>query len=317
MDKWRLLLLFVLVLVFTPGKAQAQQIIELDRVQISIWPEYDRPDVLVMYDLTLSSQTSLPASLQVRIPRSVGQPYAVAMRSIDGGLSNMAFDTRIAGDWLVISFTTPTQEVRLEYYDPGLKKQAGRRFFEYQWLGDYHVRSMSLQVQQPNGADEMEIEVRQISASGEEQVSLGMGSGRFGGDGLVYYDSLAGEVQAGARLFISLKYLKPDDSLSFKAQPVQPSEPITPQTAGRTTLMGLVPWILGALGVLLIAGGAFWYWQSNQNDDRVLLKRHTAPPKEAAPAAGSPEAQYCYRCGKRAAAGDIYCRVCGTKLRIE
>ncbi len=303
--------------LFFPTAAQAQQPVEMDSVQVSLWPEYDQPNVLVMYDLKFSSELSLPANLQFRIPSAAGEPFAVAMRGTDGGLTDMAYDTRIAGDWLWITFTTPSPEVRIEYYDPDLLRQEARRSFNYIWPGDYLVRSMKIQLQQPVNASAMDIEIQQVFASGEDSRLSGMGSGRPGEDGLLYFDALIGEIPAGDKVVVSAAYEKPDNLLSFRSQPVQPSQLITPQTAGRTTITGLVPWFLGSLGVLLIAGGAFWYWQSGQDNPPGRKKRPTRRRKEAATTdSGQNESVevYCSQCGKRAGGGDQYCRVCGAAL---
>ena len=311
-----LLAFFLFLFLLFPNVVEAQQAIEFDSVQISIWPEYDRPDLLVLYDLMLSSQTSLPANLQIRLPRSAGEPYALAMRGADGGLTNLSYESRIDGDWTWLSFTTPALEVRIEYYDPVIQRDGDQHSFTYTWPGDYHVRSMKIQVQQPASASTMETQISQVSTSGEASQPLDMGSGRTGEDGLVYFDSLIGEIVAGNSVEISSTYQKADDLLSFSSQPVQPSQPLTAETAGRTNLTGLIPWILGTLGLLLIAGGAFWYWQSG-HDISLAEKKHR-PRRREPPIAQSESSEiYCHQCGKRAGANDIYCRVCGTKLRVE
>lgn len=316
MQKFMAVFFLTLFLLF-PSAVQAQQAVELDSVQVSLWPEYDRPSLLVIYDLTLSPKTSLPANLQLRIPRSAGEPYAVAMSSADGSLVNMAHESRIAGDWLWVSFTTPVPEVRIEYYDPSLARQDRQRSFEFLWLGDYPVHSMKIQVQQPLNAASMEIQIQQIAANGGASQPLDMGSGRQGEDGLVYYDTLIGEIPAGNTVKVAAVYQKPDDLLSFTPQLVEPSQPLTPQTAGRTTITGLVPWILGSLGALLIAGGAFWYWQSGHAPSLSSKKQSVRRRKAAASRRSEGGEVYCAQCGKRASPGDLFCRVCGAKLRSE
>lgn len=317
MRKIVLPLCFLFLLIF-PGRVQAQQAIEFESVQVSLWPEYDRPELLVFYDLTLSSQTSLPANLQIRIPRVAGEPYALSMRGADGGLTNMSFETRIDGEWLWIIFSTPVTEVHIEYYDPIIEKDGEQRSFVFQWPGDYLVHSMKIQIQQPAGGSDMETRISQSDSTGKITSTMNIGAGRTGEDDLVYFDSLIGEIPAGQSVQISSSYHKPDDRLSFNSQPVQPGQPITLETAGRTNLTALVTWILGTLGVLLIVGGAFWYWQSGLNFS-VFKKKHRQRRKEVPPAtlqAAGPDV-YCRECGKRAGPNDLYCRVCGAKLMVE
>src|SRR3990172_8860380 len=50
-----------------PARAQAAPSIEL--LEIVLWPEYDRPAVLVIYRVTLSPDTAFPTQLTPPIPR--------------------------------------------------------------------------------------------------------------------------------------------------------------------------------------------------------------------------------------------------------
>jgi hypothetical protein len=99
---------------------------------------------------------------------------------------------------------------------------------------------MSVMVQQPVNATSMTIRPD-------------IGRGRQGPDGLIIYTAMIGEVEAGRTFSYQIEYEKPDDELVTPPMTVQPVEPIDAQTAGRTTMMEVIPWVLGSLGVLLIA----------------------------------------------------------------
>jgi len=311
-----MMLAFFLWIFLFPARVQAQQAVAFDSVQISLWPEFDRPDLLVFYDLTLSSQTSLPANLQIRIPRSAGEPHALAMRGADGGLTTLSYETRIAGERVWVSFTTPALEVRLEYYDPIIWRDGQKHGFTYTWPGDYLVRSLKIQVQQPSSAGRLEAKIERVSSSGETGEPMDMGIGRTGSDNLAYHGVMIGEVAAGSAVRVTTSYSKTDDQLSFNSLPVQPSQPITPATSGRTNLTGLVPWVLGAIGFLLIAAGVFWYWQSGAEStpDQV---RHRANRRGHSEEKNNPAENYCPKCGKQVSPNDNFCRVCGAKLASE
>ena len=62
-------LLVLLMLVAVP--VQAQSVLHLSTLSVDIWPEYDQPAVLMIYHITLASDTALPASLTVRVPSGV------------------------------------------------------------------------------------------------------------------------------------------------------------------------------------------------------------------------------------------------------
>lgn len=294
-------LMMVILLLAGPLDASAQTAAELQSLQISIWPEYDQPGVLVIYRMELASSAALPAEVSLRIPTAAVEPHAVAMQDVDGSLVTLNYSTEIEQEWTRVTFTTPVPRVQIEYYDPGLDKQGTQRSFEYRWPGDLAIANLAVEVQQPLGAGQM-------------QITPNMGSGQTGQDGLTYFRSTVGELQSGTAFTLKISYQKATDTLSVTTQPVTSSGPINSTTPGRTTFQEVLPWVLGGLGMLLIAGGGLWYWQSGRDTAArpVGRRRHTAQPADGG---GESDAIYCHQCGRRASAGDVFCRTCGTKLR--
>lgn len=308
MYKSTLVILAILIaaMAYTPlTPAFAQQEVKLSNLEVDLWPEYDRPSVLVIYRITLPPTISLPVDLTFRIPAAAGEPSAVAVRQMsaqgESGLFSIPYQRQVVGEWGMITITATVPEIQLEYYDPGLVKQGEARQFEYRWPGDYAIDALTLQVQQPLGASEM-----RISPASDAGVS--------GNDGLVYYNKKVGSLAAGQTFSLKVDYKKSSDDLTAANLQVQPSAPVS-VTPGQNNLMALLPWALGVLGVLLILGGVIWYRQSGRSkpDDR--------PRRRRAAAAREPEETtgfiYCHQCGKRASPGDRFCRTCGTKLRTE
>lgn len=297
-------LLFVLALM-VPGAARAQANLTLSAVQVDLWPEFDRPSMLVIYHITLPAQGFKPTDLSFSIPAAVGKPNAVAAKQPDGTLISLSFDQQTAADWSVIKFTATTPESQIEYYDPSLKKQGSNRSFEYQWHGDYAVDSFVVSAQQPVDASNLTI-------------SPGTTTSEAGKDGLTYFTRQIGALAAGQPFTLQVGYQKSTDTLSTNVVKPQPSAPITEETAGRiTTLTSFLPWALGILGILLIVGGGVWYWQSGRQKERPakrLRHRPAVAEREPEPVQGN---VYCHQCGKRAAPGDQFCRTCGARLRVS
>ncbi len=286
-------------------------------VEVDLWPEYDQTSMLVIYHLILAPGSSLPASLTLHIPSTAGDPVNLASRQTDGQLYNVAFTRTVEGDYSRVNFTSTTTEIQFEYYDPGvknstnpaaypiLKKGKTDRAYTFEWQGEYLVKTMLVQVQQPIGASQMVI-------------SPSLGAGVAGDAGLVYYNGQVGSVPIGTKFKVSLSYQKPDDSLSAPALKVQPSSPITPQTAGRAlNLLDYLPWFLGAAGVLLAAGGVIWYRRSISEERRVFNRERAGRVRENPKESTASDPIYCHQCGKQAAAGDLFCRSCGSNLRRD
>ncbi len=307
MRRYCLALMMILLLACTPlALASAQAEVKLSSIEVDLWPEYDRPSVLVIYRITLPSTTTLPVDLSFRIPAAAGEPSAVAVRQMsaqgEAGLFTIPHERQVVGDWGVISLTATLPELQIEYYDPGLVKEGDARQFEYHWPGDYAVDVLKLQVQQPLGASEMSI-------------SPTSGQGATGGDGLVYYNKEVGALTAGQTFSLTINYKKSNDDLTAANLQVQPSAPVS-VTPERSSLLVVLPWALGGLGVALIVGGVVWYLQSGKGkeEERFRRRHRTTPVKEPEGTGGY---IYCHQCGNRAGPGDRFCRICGAKLRVE
>jgi hypothetical protein len=307
MRRFSLALMMIALIACTPlMPAFAQSEVKLSNMEVDLWPEYDRPNVLVIYRITLPPTTALPVDLSFRIPAAAGEPSAVATRQTTAeggaGLFTIPYERQVVGDWGVISLTATMPELQLEYYDPGLVKEGQARQYEYHWPGDYAVDMLKLQVQQPLGASDMSI-------------SPASGQGVSGGDGLVYYNKEVGSLTSGQTFGLTITYKKTTDDLTATNLQVQPSAPVS-VTPERSDLLLVLPWALGGLGVALIVGGVVWYLQSGKGkkEDRPKRRRQPAALKEAD---GTGAYIYCHQCGKRASPGDVFCRMCGTKLRSE
>ena len=308
MLRWLSRVTIVVLLIgflFLPGEALAQDGVALSSLEVDLWPEYDSPEVLVIYRITLPPSVTLPAELTLHIPASSGEPNAVAVRDANGMLSNLNYERQVDGDQALVSFTATMPEVQFEYYDFGLVKQGANRTFEYRWPGDYAVDFLTIQAQQPLGASEMSL-------------SPAADSSQTGQDGLVYQNKRVGALVQGQTFTQRFSYKKDSDALSVENLQVKPIVPVAETPSSENNLAAIVPWVLGFLGVALLVGGGLWYWQSGKREDtsQPRRKRRTAATSQGA--AAEPGAHiYCHQCGKRASAGDRFCRACGTKLRLE
>jgi len=299
----KLLILFFLLILFIPLEASAQNLQSLSVVEVDLWPEYDRPSMLVIYHLVLPPDVKYPLDMEIRMPTAAGVPNAVAARQPDGSLINLNYEQTPGVDWSRVKFTATTPEVQFEYYNPSLVKDNDARHFEYRWPGDYAVQDFRIEVQQPAGASHM-------------RISPSLGSGITKSDGLVYYSSEIGSLPLGQSLAINIDYQKQSDELSAQTIPIDPSGPIKETSVNRLTIMSALPWLIGGLGLLLIAGGAIWYWQSGR--EQPIVKPKERQRKPSARIEGTVEEEgyvYCHQCGKRALSGDRFCRACGSQLR--
>jgi hypothetical protein len=309
---WQVILLFSLLmsasLLAAQTPARAQSDIQLKSLEVDLWPEYDRPQMLVIYRVELDPAVSLPVEMAFRIPVAA-ELNAVANGQSNESLFNVDSRQEMEGQWTSVRFTATLPVIRLEYYDPALRKEGSQRSFQYTWPGDYAVESLKIQVQRPRSVRDQDMEI-----------APALDGGTPSGDGLVYYESEKGAIPYGQTFELEVRYQKDNDELSITGQPVQPSAPITSDTPGRVSIASALLWAIGFLGVGLILGGAYWFWQSGrrqQSTGRPTAGRgRRKPAGQAETRPGGEEIVYCHQCGKRADAGDRFCRLCGTRLRL-
>jgi len=309
MRKWLCFLALVAYLattlvavLFLPVGARAQGEVRFSSAEVDLWPEFDRPAVLVIERLMLAPDTALPVELAVRVPAQA-TVNAVARLEVGGTLVNIDYERQIQGDWAVISLSATSRDVQIEYYD-ALTKQGAARHYVYQWAGDYAADLFTVQFQMPAGASGL-------------QTTPALPNSSVGADGLTYYTAEFGALTAGQTFTLEVIYQKATDTLSAPSLSVQPAE--NPGTAsGRVTLAKYVPWVLGGLGTVLLLVGlmvGLFYWHGRWRDSGgASRQRHAARREKPGELAA---VIYCHQCGRRAQPGDLFCRACGTRLRRE
>jgi len=293
---------FLLLVIFViPVVVQAQGVTRFSTVGVEIWPEYDRPDVLVIYNLELAADTILPANITLRLPGSVEKPYVVAVGPTAATVTDQDIDYsyQAVEDWLEVSVTAEDVAIRIEYYDPGLAREGQIRSFRFTWPGDYSVEAFEILFKLPIDATDFQ--------SDPVFTPLGVGA-----DNLTYYGLNAGVLEAGEMFTVDLGYQKTTDRLSNSGLSVEPVEDLGSGISG-FRISEFLPWIIGGLGLVLIGAGVIYFLSARKGSkpSRAERKRH-APSRTEEAAAG---ATYCHQCGRRAQPSDRFCRACGTRLR--
>lgn len=312
----RILLILVLSLAVLAGSVYAQDTPTLTELKLSLWSEYDQPEVLVIYRGSFADDTPLPVPVEVRIPASVGRPTAVAYADEGGQTFNQEHTTRTEGEWLVVSFQLPTTRFQLEYYDTLPVDADGKRTYEFSYVPDYPITSLNLEFQVPPTAENFVLEP---AASLVQQEA----------DGLTYHLVQAGPVDQGDTRSWTLTYQKPDSDLTVSAflQPETPAPaaPAPIDSAGSSTV-----WIFLVAFVALIGVGAtaFWLGQrthpasdsvppTSQRQKRRGSGRGQQAGRQSAATPGAAEALFCRQCGAGLRHDSEFCHKCGTAVRTR
>ncbi len=287
-----ILILFAVNLI--PGLVFAQTPdLVFDEFVIEFWPEYDQPDVLVIYRGTLSSEVALPAEITFQIPAEAGRPNAVAFRDDQGQLIPLQETRIVRGEKAEITFITSFPEIQFEYYDPALVVDKGTRVYSFLWLDQHVINQAQIWIQIPRDADGLE-------------VNPSLDKSLIGQDGLEYaYDSFE---KFPAQFSLNFSYQKQSDALSVEGEKIDPAAPIEAEIPVSFFTGDWIPILLAGLGALAIVSAGILYWWFQGNRGKKLV-RSVLPEENPTPV----QPNYCPKCGNPAQPGDLFCRVCGEK----
>ena len=250
------LILAVASIVLISSAATARTELRLARLQVDLWPEYDRPAVLVMLQGWLAADAALPANIRLPMPVHAGRPHAVAKGSPGGDLLMAQHTVDVKGNWAWVNVMTEVREFRLEYYVDLATTDPARRYV-FEWPGGLDIGEVSYVVMQPTGAKDLSVEPPPSSQS-------------VGNDGLTYH---LGDLGAKARnepFSIKITYTKTTPTLT--AVPLRPSAPPMGQMPPAGSAPGGTPsgsggtniWLLALMVVLGAALGGFWVFMASK-----------------------------------------------------
>jgi len=321
MKQKRLWVWFILlpILLLTPFVVEAQPASpQITTLSIQLWPEYDRPETLVIYEAELSPTTSLPVQLTFPLPGHIEEMHAVATEQ-NGALIDVptdAIEMRHEGDTLFLSFPITTPKIHFEYYDPTiLNKQDQARQLAFQFFAPYSIETTIFQVKEPYQAQNFTL-------------TPPAGNSIVGKDGLNYHSLEIAGLTPDDTFELSATYNRNTDALSAEqlrdtavSPPQNTSVVVEPSdTTGvfnETFNWGYI--LIGAGVVLLLGVGGYWWWlQQKQAEPEAPPRRSTRPgqrrkatPRSASPASGG----YCYRCGTALREDAQFCHNCGAERR--
>ncbi len=294
-----LLILIVGAFLSFPISASAQSDVTLSFATVQLWPEYDDPSMLVIVDFQTAANTTLPATLTFRIPAEANL-IAVASDTGNGQFLDHPYTgPNPEGEYQTFSMVVDQNiPYRFEYYEP-LSYNGDTRIFSYLWDSEYAVDNFQYLFLEPLDVTDLSVDPKYTAKE------------TF--NGLNYYDGPAVKLAAGEQYSLNLSYTKSTDTLVSQAQSVQIAEPVNEDTPGRVSLANSLPYIIGGLGIIMIAGGLMYYFQWGRHSAGGGKHRRRSRTNTESDATST----YCPQCGARAKPSDRFCRTCGARLRHE
>ncbi len=296
----RLLVVLLSLFLFTHSLTVLAQspVTDLDQLTVDIWPDYDRPQVLVLITGSLQPDTPLPATITIPYP-SGADLNAVARIGEDGGMfSDIEYDDSVPGQ---LTFTTPDPKFRIEYYMP-YSANGNDRSFNFNWQSELAIDNFLTSVQQPSMANEMTL-------------SPEAGSVSTGAEGLRYHEIPASSLAPGEVYDLAVGYtlIRPQLSaeiLSPQEVPLIGSDGAGSSTDGGDDNFNLLV-VAGAAAFIIIIVVIGWFVLRAQSSSRRVSKPRPVRKNAPATKTASSSTRFCHECGQPVDAGDRFCSNCG------
>ncbi|MBI5880490.1 MAG: zinc ribbon domain-containing protein [Chloroflexi bacterium] len=287
------------------GVARAADNGSLKSLTVMVWPEYDDPRVLVLYEGEFTDATAFPRDVYFYVPAGAAN-LATAYADDKGDLINTdpaTLDAPVDG-FARVNVKLPRSRFHIEYYYDPLPKTTDKKF-DFAYKAAQPTGAVNLQIQQPLKAENFTTEP---AAASQAASNHGFKNHNFA------FPSMTAE----QTFKVSVQYTKTDPKPSIEnvAQTLPATTPGAPAPSGSASSSAdwttYLPVALGA-AALALAALAFFAWRSRQG---AALQPAHAGPRPRRKGRPAPAASYfCTKCGNGLDEDDMYCPACGTKRR--
>lgn len=285
-------LLFIVGLALTlgtgiGGTVDAQAPTPLRDLEISVWPEYDDPRVLIILAGTLDATEG---TLRVPLPEGA-DINAVAYSDEDGRLLTAPWELEEKEGQPVLVSRLPAPQFQVEYYLDAIRRNEETVISLRIPVPQAPIAQARLTVQQPANTTDL--------AGNPALEEKGVGFG-----GLRYFSRNLGPLKGGDLVAQEVRYIRLAPGLSAppRATAATPSPPPTsePGDTWRPVVVGLL--IAVGIGLILIA------WLRARGGTPAIAEQERPLPTTTLP-------RYCPNCGHPFRPQDRYCAQCGTRRK--
>lgn len=313
-----IMILWVVVASPAPAHAAEDGAVEASAtdMDISVWPEYDDPRVLVIYQGNLDPGVTLPVEVEFNFPKGAEIGMACEVNP-SGGHACKPYQLTDHGDYQTLSYQVESyRKIFFEYYyepTPGFPGSEPLREFDYTFRPGFPVGSVNMEIQEPKGAQDFQLDPEFSNVSSDSQ-------------GMNYYSRTYTDVQVGETKEVSVSYQKdgsepsvtPGDAGSTGGGAIDQAS--QEGEGGNSTLIAVVAVL--AFGALTVGGYVFFkpasasVAGSRRRGSRSSASRGQGAqsgPAKTKRKKGGAGTKYCTECGLSLQESARFCSGCGSE----
>jgi hypothetical protein len=308
--KWSLVGALILVgaalLLFGTGPAAWAGDLSVSTMKISVWPEYDDPRVLVIYQGDLDASVQLPADVTFNLPKDAEVGMACEVDP-SGGHSCKPFKLADQGEYQSLTYRVETQrKIFFEYYYEAFPTGVPARSFDISLLPAFPVAELTVEVQEPARSTDFA-----VTPALPEQIT--------DSEGLVYHQQVFTEPVVDEPIDLSIAYSKQDNKPSVAPSPEASTEGTAASGAeggggGRSLIVVVIVVGLAAIGLV-----GFRSFRPASANSRGKGGAGRGGPRGGTggggsrqrPASRAPRAKFCTDCGAGLNREHRFCPECG------
>jgi hypothetical protein len=289
------ILLFSAFALFSPAHALAEETTRIATLDISVWPEYDQPGVLVQYQgqIAGADKSGVSRDISVLVPKGAGVGAACGIKS-DGNHTSETWRESDAGDgFTTVSYKMSEPQFHVEFY--------------YNPLVGATDKTMEFTYKAASAVDDLYLEIQHPLKATNFTLSPDAPNSHTDKDGFTYHVYNQKQVAAGETVLSKISYTKTDPNPSVSGQKSTPAT-----AANQETPSGINPNLVVLLAVLVAAAGLIAYF---------AFIRRAQPQFAAIPVSESHGAQrislggFCTGCGNAMEPEDGFCANCGKERK--
>lgn len=298
----QLIFLFLFVSLQSNNVALAQEnSIDISTMKISLWSEYDKPNVLVMYKGKVSSNVKLPVTIKFSIIPGI-EPHVASVTPTNEHIHD-PFDIMNEEGDTYVSFLLKEREFAIEYYYKAFPPLGSNKSFIYNYKSHYPIKSFSYEIQQPISATNFITQPSSIRTFSDNK-------------GILNHLVLTGGVAAGEIKTVSVSYFKSSKKTSLQLLENPDGKWSTYNIISTMALVILVGLLIKSYykkgrrkGSGIQRAGAKRVAQKVRihNQQRKIPTEKLKYRSDRVP-------QFCSNCGEKVDVGTNFCGSCGNQL---